>query len=201
MRAVAHAGMHLFLDLASTVLFLAVVLVTKNVHVAVSCGIALGIAQIGWRLARSEPIDIMQRLSLVAVIGSGVATLMSEDPRFVMIKPTLIYFAASVIMLKPGWMNRYLPPSTQEGSSSVAVAFGFAWAGLMFASAALNLVVALTCSLVAWSAIMTTYGIVSKAVLIAIQCVSMQRIRNRNVVDERSNWRSRALEPSTTRYF
>ena len=112
MRVLAHAGMHLFLDLASTVLFLAVVLVTKNVHVAVSCGIGLGIAQIGWQLARNEPIDIMQRLSLVAVIGSGVATLMSEDPRFVMIKPTLIYFAASVIMLKPGWMNRYLPPST-----------------------------------------------------------------------------------------
>jgi intracellular septation protein len=190
MRALVHAGMHLLLDLASTVLFLTVVLVTKDVHVAVSCGIGLGSAQIGWRLARREPIDIMQRLSLVAVIGSGVATIISEDPRFVMIKPTLIYFVAGVIMLKPGWMNRYLPSSIQGEPSRVAVVFGFAWAGLMFASAALNLVVALTCSLVAWSAIMTTYGIVSKAALIVIQCASMHRIGNRNVADERANWRS-----------
>ena len=111
MRALVHAGTHLLVDLASTVLFLTVVLVTKDVHVAVSCGIGLGSAQIGWRFARREPIDIMQRLSLVAVIGSGVATIMSDDPRFVMVKPTLIYFVAGVIMLKPGWMNWYLPPS------------------------------------------------------------------------------------------
>jgi intracellular septation protein len=116
-------------------------------------------------------------MSLVAVIGSGVATLISHDPRFVMAKPSAIYVVVGVLMLKRGWMNRYLPSSTRQILPEVAVGFGFAWAGLMFASAALNLVVALTCSVAAWSVSMTSYGIVSKVSLVVIQHATMHRLK------------------------
>jgi len=47
-------------------------------------------------------------------------------------------------MLKPGWMNRYLPAIAQTVVPDVAVAVGYLWAGLMFASAVVNAYVALT---------------------------------------------------------
>jgi intracellular septation protein len=174
MRDLLNAGKLLLFDLASTVVFLLVLLGTKNLMAAVACGMILGIAQVGWLFARCKPIDVMQWMSLVAVLGSGAATLISNDPKFLMVKPSVIYVVVGFIMLKPGWLDRYLPSSTRETQPGVALAFGFAWAGLMFISAAVNLLVALTFSVVGWSAAMTAYGILSKASLATFQYAVMR---------------------------
>ena len=118
----------------------------------------------------------MQWLSLFLVLGSGTATLLTHDPRFVMIKPSVIYSIVGIVMLKPGWMNRYLPPVAIEIVPDIAVIFGYVWAGLMFFSAALNL---------SWRSefqrgdmvgLMSIYAIVSKAVLFLIQYATMRTI-------------------------
>ena len=69
---------------------------------------------------------------------------MTDDPLFVMLKPTVIYVIVGVVMLKRGWMNRYLPPIAQATVPDLAITFGYVWAGLMFFSAALNIVLALS---------------------------------------------------------
>src|SRR5271156_4714786 len=142
MKNLLAAGKLLLLDMASTLLFLALFLLTGNVTLSVVLGMALGIAQIGWQLARKKPIDTMQWMSLFLVLGAGAATLITNDPRFVMIKPTVIYTVVGIVMLKPGWMNRYLPAVAIEIVPDIAYIFGFVWAGLMFVSAAVNLWVA-----------------------------------------------------------
>jgi hypothetical protein len=58
----------------------------------------------------------------------------------------------------------------------IAFIFGFIWAGLMFFSASLNLIVALNFSVVTWSAFMSIYGIVSKLGLFLIGFVTMRTI-------------------------
>ena len=73
-------------------------------------------------------------------------------------------------------MNRYLPPIAIELVPDIAVIFGYVWAGLMFFSAALNLIVALNFSVVTWSAVMSIYGIVSKAALFLIGYATMRTI-------------------------
>ena len=176
MKYMFESGKLLLLDLASTLLFLIVYLATKNVTLAVVLGMALGIAQIGWQFARNKPIDTMQWLSLLLVLGTGAATLITNDPRFVMIKPTVIYTVVGIVMLKPGWMNRYLPPVAIEIVPDIAFIFGFVWAGLMFFSAGLNLLVALNFSVITWAAFMSIYGIVSKLVLFLIGFVTMRTI-------------------------
>jgi hypothetical protein len=93
-----------------------------------------------------------------------------------MVKPSLIYIVVGIVMLKRGWMNRYLPPVAMEVVPDIAVVFGFVWAGLMFATAALNIVVALNFSVVAWSAFMSVFAIVSKAGLFLIQYAVMRTI-------------------------
>ena len=179
MKYLFESGKLLLLDLASAFLFLVVYLSTKNVTLAVALGMALGVFQITFQFARKKPIDTMQWMSLFLVLGAGAATLISDDPRFVMIKPTVIYTVVGIVMLKPGWMNRYLPPVAIEVVPDIAVLFGFIWAGLMFFSASLNLLVALNFSVVTWWAFMSIYGIVSKLALFLIGFVTMRTIGKR----------------------
>jgi intracellular septation protein A len=176
MRDLFAAAKLLLLDMASTVFFLVVFLLTKNIPLAVALGVAVGVAQIGWEFVRKRPIDTMQWMSLFLVVGAGTATLITNDPRFVMVKPSLIYLVVGVVMLKPGWMNRYLPPVAKELVPDLAFIFGFIWSGLMFFSAALNVIVALNFSVVTWASFMSVYGIVSKLGLFLIQYAVMRYI-------------------------
>ena len=178
MKNLFEAGKLLLLDMASTFFFLVLYLLTHNITLSVALGMALGIGQIGWQFARKRPIDTMQWMSLflVLVLGSGAATLITNDPRFVMVKPSVIYTIVGIVMLKPGWINRYLPPVAIELVPDIAFIFGFVWAGLMFFSAALNLIVAFNFSVVAWSAFMSIWAIVSKAVLFLIGFATMRTI-------------------------
>lgn len=184
MRDLFAAAKLLLLDLASTVFFLVVFLLSKNIPLAVALGVALGVAQIGWEFVRKRPIDTMQWMSLFLVVGAGTATLITNDPRFVMVKPSLIYLVVGLVMLKPGWMNRYLPPVAKELVPDIAFIFGFIWSGLMFFSAALNVIVALNFSVVTWASFMSVYGIVSKLGLFLIQYAVMRYvgIRRRRAV-------------------
>ena len=179
MKNLFEAGKLLLLDMASTFLFLVLFLLTHNITLSVVLGMALGVGQIGWQFARKKPIDTMQWMSLFLVLAAGTTTLLTNDPRFVMIKPSVIYLIVGIVMLKPGWINRYLPPVALELIPDIAVIFGFVWAGLMFFSAALNLIVALNFSVVTWSATMSIYAIVSKTVLFLIGYVTMRIIGRR----------------------
>ncbi len=169
MRTLLSAVRALLMDLASTILFFCVYALTRSITLAVMLGLVLAVSQIGWQFLRRKPVDALQWVSLVVVIASGSASLITRDPVFVMVKPSLIYLLVGAAMLKRGWINRYLPPIALETVPDLAIGFGYAWAGLMFFSAALNLVLALSLSVTAWGVAMSAWGIVSKFALILIQ--------------------------------
>ncbi|WP_338691321.1 septation protein IspZ [Bradyrhizobium sp. 26S5] len=182
MKHFLNAARLLALDLASTLVFLVLFLLTHNTALAVGLGIAFGVAQIGIQLMRGKRIDTMEWLSLFLVVAAGSATLLTHDPRFVLFKPSIIYAIVGVVMLKPGWLNRYLPKIAQTVVPDVAVMVGYAWAGLMFVSAAVNAFVALTCEITTWAIVMPIYGIVSKIVVFlggfaAMRFTARRRIR------------------------
>lgn len=179
MKNFLYAGKLLLLDLASTILFLGLYLLTHNIALSVTLGMALGFAQISLQLARKKPIDTMEWLSLFLVVGSGGATLMTNDARFVMFKPSLIYVVVGVVMLTPGWINRYLPPVAKVIVPDIAIIMGFLWSGLMFASAGLNAFAALNFSIVTWASFMPVYGIVSKVALFLIGFAIMRYVGRR----------------------
>src|SRR4051812_43389970 len=168
MKNLLQAARVLLLDLASTILFLAVYLATDNLFVAVGLGMALGVAQIGWQYVRKQPIGSLQLLSVVLILASGTATFFTHDPTFVMLKPSAIYCVVGLVMLRRGWMNRYLPERAAP-VADVATAFGYVWAGLMFASAALNVALALSLDPKTWAALMSAWGLASKIGLFLIQ--------------------------------
>jgi intracellular septation protein len=57
------------------------------------------------RSARLLVSDLASRVLFLVVL---LVTLTS-DPRFVMLKPSVVYCIVGAYMLKPDWMNRYLP--------------------------------------------------------------------------------------------
>lgn len=179
MRSFLPVARMLLMDLASTILFFAVYTITRNIILAVLLGAALAVAQIGWQFLHRRPVDTLQWVSLVVVIASGSATLVTSNPVFVMAKPSLIYLAVGAAMLKRGWMNRYLPPRALQVVPDLAIGFGYAWAGLMFFSAALNLVLALNLSVVAWGTAMSVWGIASKTALSLASFGVMKKIGRR----------------------
>lgn len=176
MRNLFAAAKLLLLDMSSTFLFVVIFLPTRNLPLSVVLGMALGGVQIGWQFARKKSIGTMQWISLFLVLGFGTATFITDDPRFVMVKPSLIYVIVGLVMLKPGWMNRYLPLAAMEVVPDIAFIFGFVWAGLMFFSAALNVIIVQNFSLVAWAAFMSAYAIVSKLLLFLIQYATMRYV-------------------------
>jgi intracellular septation protein len=182
MRDFLNAAKLLLLDLASTIVFLVVFLLTHNTILAVGLGMALGLAQIATQFVRRRAIETMEWLSLFLVIAAGTATLLTDDPRFVLFKPTVIYTIVGVVMLKPGWMNRYLPDIARAVVPDVAVVVGFVWAGLMFVSAMVNAFVALTCSVATWALVMPIFGIVSKLTVFLVGFVALRFIGRRRVL-------------------
>ncbi len=178
MKNLLSAARVLALDLASTILFLAVYLLSDNLFLAVGLGMALGVTQIAWQFHRKQPIGSLQWLSVVLVLASGTATFLTHDPTFVMLKPSVIYCIVGLVMLKRGWMNRYLPERAAP-VADVATTFGYVWAGLMFGSAVLNVALALSLEPKSWAAAMSAWGLISKIGLFLIQYATMTAIGRR----------------------
>ncbi len=182
MKAFLQMARILAADLASSLLFLILYALTDNAVLSACLGIVLGLVQIGVQLIRRKPVDAMEWLSLFLVIASGTATVLTDDPRFVLFKPSVIYVIIGVVMLRPGWMNRYLPPIAKAVAADAATYVGFAWAGLMFFSAGLNAWLAVSASLATWGMVMGAFAIVSKVVLAVggfavIRATARRRIR------------------------
>jgi len=179
MKGLWHAGKYLALDMASTIFFVILFELTKNIVLSVAVGMALGVVQIGWVLARKRRPDAMQWLSLFLVLATGAATFITKDPRFVLFKPTIIYCIVGFVMLKPGWMNRYLPEQAMRLVPDLGVVFGFVWAGLMFFSAALNFAIALKGDMALSVKFLAIFPLASKLSLFAIQYAVMRLVGRR----------------------
>ena len=181
MKNLFYSGRLLFLDMVSTVFFLVLYVVTRNLPLAVGLGICLGVTQIGWEIARRKSVDTMQWVSLVTVVASGTATLISHDVRFMMVKLSVVYLLVGTAMCKPGWMDRYLPSIAKELTPDLAIVFGFVWAGLMFFSGLLNMALALTCTFAVWASVISIYGIASKLGLFMITFGTMRWVGGRRL--------------------
>src|SRR5207237_5652013 len=107
--AMKYAISHLISDFLSALLFLAVYLTTANIVAARALGIAAALVQLGYFKFNGRHIEPMQWLSLALVIVLGGASMLTQSPRFVMLKPSIAHFAVAAIMLRRGWMLRYLP--------------------------------------------------------------------------------------------
>ncbi|MBB4258970.1 MULTISPECIES: inner membrane-spanning protein YciB [unclassified Bradyrhizobium] len=163
-------------DLFSAILFLVIYLITDNVILATSVAIAGAIAQVIHARIKGQQLNYMTYASLALVVGLGGITLLTNDPRFMMAKPSIAHFAIGAIMLKRGWMLRYMPPIVVETVPEYVTAAGYAWALLMFVIGVGMIVVASTGDLKLWAFYLTVVAGGAKILAFAVQYVVLRLI-------------------------
>lgn len=169
-------------DFLSTIVFIAIYEVTNDIIVATGAGIVTGIGQFVWLKSRRHSIELMQYASLALVIVLGTATLLTRDPRFVMVKPSIAGFAIAIVMLKRGWQFRYMPPIVKENASEAFLTvWGYIWSALYFAMAAANLVISQRYDLHVWAAFNATVPTFAPLALFLIQYLTMRAVIHRNI--------------------
>jgi intracellular septation protein len=161
-------------DFLSTIIFLAVYLTTDNVLLATGVAIAGAVAQVIYAHVRGQPLGFMTYASLGLVIVLGGATLLTSDPRFVLAKPAIAHFAIGSIMLKRGWMLRYMPPIVAETIPEYVTFAGYAWAALMFALGAGTIAIAATGDLKLWAIYVSVIALGAKVAAFAVQYVAFR---------------------------
>jgi intracellular septation protein A len=161
-------------DFFSTILFLAIYLTTDNVLLATGVAIAGAIAQVIYARVKLKPLGYMTWASLALVIVLGCVTLLTHDPRFVLAKPAIGHFAIGAIMLKRGWLLRYLPPMVAETIPEYVTFAGYAWAALMFALGAGTVGIAMTGDMKLWTFYVTVVLVGAKIAAFAIQYIAFR---------------------------
>jgi len=177
---VKQALSHLLNDLLSAILFLAVYLTTANITAAAAVAITVGLAQIAVQRFTGRRIWPMQWISLLVVIVLSAASIATQSPRFVMLKPSLGHFAIAAAMLKRGWMSRYLPEiALRYLPDNGPVVAGYAWAGLMAVLGLANILIALYAPFAIWVWFISVGAIGAKVAAFALQYAVFRTIIRR----------------------
>jgi intracellular septation protein len=192
MNSLLYAARPLVSDFLPTIVFAVLIALHADVRIATGAALLVGIAQVSIKRLRRQKIELLQWASLGLVVVFGTLGVLTNDPRFLMAKPTIIYIAIGVVMLKRGWMLRYLPPISQGRAEPMMLRFGYAWAGLMFATALANLAVAVAFPKL-WPAFVAVIPMASKIALFAIQYLTVRFVVKRQIMAEMAE--ARPAEP------
>src|SRR6184192_3684215 len=161
-------------DFLSTIVFLVIYLATDNVILATSVAIAGAIGQVIYTRIKGQTLGYMSWASLALVIVLGGATLLTHDPRFVLAKPAIGHVAIGLIMLKRGWMLRYMPDIVTQTIPEYVTFAGYAWAALCFALGAGTIGVAMTGDMKLWTFYVTVVLVGAKIAAFAIQYIAFR---------------------------
>jgi intracellular septation protein len=161
-------------DFLSTIVFITLYLITGNVVLATGVAIAGAVVQLIHARIKGLQLGFMTYASLALVIVLGSATLLTDDPRFVLAKPSIAHFAIGAIMLKRGWMLRYVPPMVAQTIPEYVTFAGYAWAVLMITLGAGTIAVALTGDMKLWAIYVSVVAVGAKVAAFAVQYVAFR---------------------------
>jgi len=143
------------------------------VRLATGAALLIGVGQVAFQKATGRRVEMLQWASLFLVVVFGTLGMATNDPRFLMVKPTVIYFAIGVVMLKRGWMIRYLPAEAVEHVGDLQIRWGYVWSLLMFATGIANAAIAWKAPAL-WPAFIALVPLASKLGLFAIHFGSVR---------------------------
>ena len=173
-------------DLASTIFFYVILAVSGDASAAALAGIAFGFCQIAFMRARRLTIAPLQWASVTLVVLLGTLTALTNDPRFILVKVTIFYAVLGGTMLKPAWMDRYIPAIADGHLPRKLIRkFEFAWAGLMLGTGALNLLLSFTTDMLSVATTMTVGAIASKVALFSFQYCLFRAIARPSILASR----------------
>jgi len=124
----------------------------------------------------------MQWSSLALAMVLGGAAILTRNPRFVMVKPSIVHLAIAAAMLRRSWMIRYVTPiARQNVPETTMVAAGYAWAMLMAALGFANLVIAMYFAFATWAWFVAVAAVRAKLGAVAMQFAVFRTIVRRRL--------------------
>ncbi|MDB5435693.1 MAG: hypothetical protein JWR47_1950 [Phenylobacterium sp.] len=181
MNNLLYAARPLISDFLPTIVFAVLLAMKVDVRIATGAALLVGVAQVAIQRLLKRKVELLQWASLGLVVVFGTLGILTSDPRFLMAKPTIIYLAVGAVMLKRGWMLRYMPPIAREHGEPLMIAFGYVWAGLMALTALANLAVAVVLPS-QWPAFIAIVPLASKIALFAVQYATVRFYVRRRVI-------------------
>ena len=183
MKTLLYALGPMLFDSLGVLVFAVLLVAGADIVIATIAGTIVALAVVGYELARGRKVAALQWISLASVLLTAAATLFTGDPRFVMAKPTIVYLVVGTVMLRRGWLNRYILPEQLALVGDVMDRFGMIWAALMFASAGFNLVIAVFFT-AWWPLFIGIFPLASKFTLFAVHIavvhvIGQARLRRR----------------------
>lgn len=133
-------------DFLAVILFVGTYLLTKNMVWATAVAVVIGVAQAAYLWLKFKKLNAMQWVSLIVVVVFGGATILLNDPVYIMLKTTVICWltAAAILIAQLCGKNGLKVLMGQELSlpESVWTRLAYAWVVFFFAMGAVNLGIA-----------------------------------------------------------
>jgi intracellular septation protein len=178
-------------DFLSAILFVAIYTLSGNLVAAAGIAVAAGIGRFVFLWQTTHRIELVQWVSMALVVVLGGATMLTQSPRFLMLKPTIVHLAVAAIMLQRGWMLRYLPEIVLRNvPEATIVAAGYGWAALLAALGFTNLVIALNFDFVTWAWFISVGSVGAKLTAFLLQYAVFRAIMRQRLAHPavRGDW-------------
>jgi intracellular septation protein len=151
-----------------------------DIFVATATAIVATVMQVAWSWLKHRRVDNMLWMTLAIMVVFGGATLISRDPLFIKLKPTVLYwlFAAALAGAQLFFgknLIRALMEKQMSLPDPVWIKVNASWIGFFAAMGLLNLYVAYTYSEAVWVKFKVFGGIGIMLVFVVVQALVLAR--------------------------
>lgn len=146
--------MKILSDLIAVILFFVTYTLTKNIVWATGVALVIGVLQAAFVWIKYKKLDTMQWVSLILIVVFGGATILLHDARFIMWKPTLLFWFGALALGISHIMNKNglkaIMGKEITLTDGVWRKLTFAWVGFLLLMGLANIAVAYTFSEAQW---------------------------------------------------
>ena len=93
-------------DGLGVIIFFATYTLTKHIGWATAVALVIGVLQAAFTWIRHKKLDTMLWVSLALLVVFGGATILLHDARFIMWKPTLLFWVGALVLLASHLMGK-----------------------------------------------------------------------------------------------
>jgi intracellular septation protein A len=173
---------HLLNDLFWVTVFLIAYGVSGDARIAAGAAVAAALVHAGSRQLTGRRIQPTEWTDFGLLLVLGGATILTQNPRVIMIKPSFVHFAIAALMFRRGWMIGYITPLARQNVPETAmVAAGYGWAVLMASLGLANLIIALDFDLATWAWFILVGSVGAKLAALAVQYTVFRTIVRRRL--------------------
>ncbi|VEJ20492.1 intracellular septation protein A [Neisseria animaloris] len=147
-------NMKVLSDLIAVILFFLTYTFTKNIVWATAVALVIGVLQASFTWVKHKKLDTMQWISLVLIVVFGGATIVLRDARFIMWKPTLLFWFGALALGISHALNKNglkaMMGKELKLSDDIWRKLTWAWIAFLIFMGTVNLAVAYTFSEAQW---------------------------------------------------